>query len=74
MHSPEAGPERLRRSFLAFGDRVEFDQDRLIATVYARPFPRAQTQRAYERLCSDLHDVPITLTRNGVRYRLRFSW
>lgn len=71
---PEAGPERLRRAFLAFGDRVEFDHDQRIATVYARSFPRAQTQQAYERLCSELHDVPITLTRNGVSYRVRFSW
>ncbi len=71
---PEAGPERLRRSFLAFGDRVEFDHDRHIATVYARPFPRAKMQTAYERLCSELHNVPINLTRNGVSYRVRFSW
>lgn len=71
---PAAGPQRLRRAFLAFGDRVEFNHDQRIATVYARPFPRAQTQQAYERLCSELHDVPITLTRNGVNYRVRFNW
>ncbi len=71
---PGAGPERLRRSFLAFGDRVEFDHDRQIATVYARPFPRAQMQQAYEKLCSELYDVPIMLTRNDVNYRVRFSW
>lgn len=70
----EAGPNRLRRAFLAFGDRVEFDYDQHIATVYARPFPRAQTQQAYERLCSVLADVPIMLTRNGVSYRVQFSW
>jgi hypothetical protein len=70
----EAGPNRLRRAFLAFGDRVEFDHDKQIATVYARPFPRAQTQQAYERLCSVLADVPIMLTRNGVSYRVQFSW
>jgi len=70
----EAGPTRLRRAFLAFGDRVEFDHDKQIATVYARPFPRAQTQQAYERLCSVLADVPIKLTRNGVSYRVQFSW
>ncbi len=70
----EAGPARLRRTFLAFGDRVEFDHDKRTATVYARPFPRAQTQQAYERLCSALADVPITLTRNGVSYRVHFSW
>jgi hypothetical protein len=70
----EAGPNRLRRAFLAFGDRVEFDRDQQIATVYARPFPRAQTQQAYERLCSVLADVPISLTRNGVSYRVQFSW
>jgi hypothetical protein len=70
----EAGPNRLRRAFLAFGDRVEFDHDKQIATVYARPFPRAQTQQAYERLCYVLADVPIMLTRNGVSYRVQFSW
>jgi hypothetical protein len=70
----EAGPNRLRRAFLAFGDRVEFDHDKRMATVYARPFPRAQTQQAYERLCSVLADVPIMLTRNGVSYRVLFSW
>jgi hypothetical protein len=70
----EAGPNRLRRAFLAFGDRVEFDHDKRIVTVYARPFPRAQTQQAYERLCSVLADVPIMLTRNGVSYRVQFSW
>jgi hypothetical protein len=70
----EAGPKRLRRTFLAFGDRVEFDHEQHIATVYARRFPRATTQQAYERLCGSLYDVPITLTRNGVSYRVRFSW
>jgi hypothetical protein len=70
----EAGPNRLRRAFLAFGDRVEFDHDKQMVTVYARPFPRAQTQQAYERLCSTLTDVPIMLTRNGVSYRVQFSW
>ncbi len=71
---PEAGPERLWRSFFAYGDRVEFDHEQHIATVYARPFPRAQMQQAYERLCSELYDVPITLTRNGISYQVRFSW
>jgi hypothetical protein len=70
----EAGPNRLRRAFLAFGDRVEFDHGQQIAIVYARPFPRTQTQQAYERLCSVLADVPIKLTRNGVSYRVQFSW
>jgi len=70
----EAGPNRLRRAFLSFGDRVEFDYDQQLATVYARPFPRAQTQQAYERLCAVLADVPIMLTRNGVSYRVQFSW
>jgi hypothetical protein len=70
----EAGPNRLRRAFLAFGDRVEFDHDKQIATVYARPFPRAQTQQAYERLCSVLADVPIILTHNEISYRIQFSW
>jgi hypothetical protein len=56
---PEAGPERLRRSFLAFGDRVEFDPDQQIATVYARPFPRGPMQEAYERLCAELYDIAV---------------
>jgi hypothetical protein len=70
----EAGPNRLRRAFLAFGDRVEFDHEQRIATVYARRFPRASTQQAYERLCGLLHEVPVTLTRDGTGYRVRFSW
>ena len=70
----EAGPKRLRRAFLIFGDRVEFDHEQQTATVYARRFPRASTQQAYERLCEWLYDVPITLKRNGVSYRVRFSW
>lgn len=69
-----AGPNRLRRQFLAFGERVEFDAHSRIATVYAAPFPRAATQQAYERFCGLAHDLPITLPRNGIPYRLRFSW
>jgi len=69
-----AGPERLRRQFLAFGDRVEFDAQSGIATVYAAPFPRAATQQAYERFCSLAHDLPTTLRHKGTLYRLRFSW
>ena len=41
-----AGPDRLRREFLNHGPRVEFDHQRLIATVYAHPFPKARTQQA----------------------------
>lgn len=66
----EAGPNRLRRTFLAFGDRVEFDHEQRIATVYARRFPRASTRQAYEWLCG----VLVTLTRHGINYRVRFSW
>jgi len=69
-----AGPHRLRRQFLAFGDRVEFDAHSHIATVYAAPFPRAATQQAYERFCALAHDLPITLRHQGILYRLRFSW
>ncbi len=69
-----AGPNRLRRQFLAFGERVEFDAHSHIATVYAAPFPRAATQQAYERFCALAHELPITLPRNGIPYRLRFSW
>lgn len=69
-----AGPTRLRRQFLAFGNRVEFDAHSQIATVYAAPFPRAATQQAYERFCALAHELPITLPRNGILYRLRFSW
>lgn len=74
LGTAEAGPNRLRRAFLAFGDRVEFDYEKRIATVYARRFPRAATQQAYERFCGLLHDVPVTLARNGISYRVRFSW
>ena len=69
-----AGPARLRRQFLPFGDRVEFDHVRRIVTVYAQRFPRAQTQQAYERLCALQRDLPVTLERNGISYRVRFSW
>ena len=69
-----AGPNRLRRQFLAFGNRVEFDVHSGIATVYAGPFPRAATQKAYERFCGLAHDLPIPLRHKGIPYRLRFSW
>jgi len=69
-----AGPARLRRQFLPFGDRVELDHERRVLTVYAQRFPRARTQRAYERLCALLDDLPVTLERNAVSYRVRFSW
>jgi hypothetical protein len=69
-----AGPARLRRQFLPFGDRVELDHERRILTVYAQRFPRARTQRAYERLCALLDNLPVTLERNGISYRVRFSW
>jgi hypothetical protein len=69
-----AGPARLRREFLPFGDRVEFDHQQRIVTIYAQRFPRGRTQQAYERLCALLHDLPVTLQRNGVSYRVRFSW
>lgn len=69
-----AGPQRLRREFLAHGHRVEFDHQRLIATVYAQPFPRAPIQHAYEQLCGRLFDVPTTITRHGLPYQLRFRW
>jgi hypothetical protein len=69
-----AGPERLRRQFLPFGDRVEFDHERRIVTVYAQRFPRARTRQAYERLCALLDDLPVTFERNGISYRVRFSW
>lgn len=69
-----AGPARLRREFLPFGDRVEFDHQQRIVTVYAQRFPRDRTQQAYERLCALLHDLPVTLERSGVSYRVRFSW
>ncbi len=69
-----AGPARLRREFLPFGDRVEFDHERRTATVYPQRFPRARTRQAYERLCGLLNELPVTLERNGVCYRVRFSW
>ena len=69
-----AGPERLRREFFAYGDRIEFDHTRRIMTVFAQRFPRARTQQAYERLCAQLNDCPVTFMRDGVTYRVRFSW
>jgi hypothetical protein len=69
-----AGPTRLRREFLSFGESVEFDHQQRTVTVYAQRFPRARTQQAYERLCALLADLPVTLERGGVSYRVRFSW
>ncbi|MGB4805871.1 MAG: hypothetical protein WBV59_24745, partial [Anaerolineae bacterium] len=69
-----AGPARLRREFLAHGDRLEFDHVNHILTVFAKPFPRARTQRAYEWLCAQLNIRPVTFTRDGTAYRVRFSW
>lgn len=69
-----AGPERLRREFLAHGDRIEVDHAHSVMTVYAKPFPRARTQLAYERLCAQLNERPVTFVRDGRTYRVRFSW
>jgi len=69
-----AGPQRLRQAFLSFGHRVVFDHRLRIATVYPTQFPSARTQVAYERLCSHLHDTPLTLKRQGIEYQLRFHW
>jgi hypothetical protein len=68
------GPARLRREVLAFGDRVEIDPARQVMTVYAQPIPRARTRWAYEWLCARLADRPATFPRDGVPYRLVFSW
>jgi len=69
-----AGPARLRREFLAHGDRLEFDHVNHILTVFAKPFPRARTQRAYEWLCAQLNTRSVPFMRDGVEYRVRFSW
>jgi hypothetical protein len=71
---PGAGPERLRREFLAFGERVEFDHQAQTATVYAQRFPRGRMQQAYERLCATLNDLHISLKHDGISYRVLFSW
>jgi hypothetical protein len=69
-----AGPARLRREFLPFGDRVEFDHQQRVVTVYAQRFPRARIRQAYEHLCALFHDLPVALERNGVSYRVCFSY
>ncbi|MBN1427767.1 MAG: hypothetical protein JXB07_05230 [Anaerolineae bacterium] len=69
-----AGPERLRREFLAYGDRIEFDHAQGVMTVYAKPFPRRRTQLAYEQLCARLNERPVTFTRDSRTYRVLFSW
>ncbi len=69
-----AGPARLRREFLAHGDRLEFDHGNHSLTVFAKPFPRARTQRAYEWLCAQLNTRPVTFMRDCAAYRVRFSW
>ena len=68
-----AGPARLRREFLSFGDRVEMDHRQRTVIVYAQRFPRARMRHAYERLCALLNDLPVELERNGLSYRVRFS-
>ena len=69
-----AGPARLRREILAHGDRIEFDPGCKVMTVYAKPFPRARSQLAYEHLCAQLNERPVTFVRDGRTYRVRFSW
>ena len=69
----DANPERLRRSFLTFGTYVEFDHEKQIATVYADRWQQNQTRQAYLRLCELSQDESIILTRNGIRYQVRFS-
>jgi len=69
---PEAGPERLRRSFLSFGSKVEFDHVQRIAVVYACPFSHASMQQGYEKLYTELNDAGLTLVRNGIDYRIQF--
>ena len=68
------GPERLRREVLVFGEGVEIDPKRQVITVYARRIPRARGQWAYEWLCYRLADRLATFDRDGVPYRLEFSW
>jgi hypothetical protein len=68
----EAGPERLRRAFLSFGDRVEFDHVQRTAFVYAHRFSRMPMQQGYEELCTDLNNSGIRLMRNGINYHIRF--
>ena len=68
------GPERLRREVLVFGQRVEIDPQRQVMTVYARRIPRARGRWAYEWLCYRLADRPVMFNRDGVPYRLEFSW
>jgi len=69
-----ARPQRLRQAFLSFGHRVEFDHTLRTATVFPTEFPSARTQVAYERLCAQIQDIPLTLKRQGVEYQLRFQW
>ncbi len=71
---PEAGPKRLRRSFLSFGSRVEFNHVQRIVVVYARPFSRTPMQQGYEKLCAELNNSGITLMRNGIDYRVQFCY
>jgi len=47
----EAGPNRLKRAFLAFGDRVEFDHDKQIATVYAPPISHGPKHSKPTNVC-----------------------
>ena len=70
---PEAGPKRLRRSFLSFGQQVIFDHNLQVATVIATPFTNRNMRDAYRQLCQKLNNNPPILTRQGVAYRLYFK-
>jgi hypothetical protein len=74
MGLPGTGPARLRREFLAFGDRVEFDDQQRTVTVYPQRFPRGRIRQAYERLCAELNNRHVTLQHAGIDYRVIFSW
>lgn len=68
-----AGPERLRRAFFPFGERVEFNPQNQVATVFAKKFPTKEMRDAYAHFSSSLEDNPPTLTHQGVSYRLQFK-
>lgn len=68
-----AGPKRLRRAFFPFGERVEFNPENKVATVFAKRFPTKEMRDAYAHLGESFEDNPPILTRQGISYRLQFK-
>ena len=56
-----------------FGERVEFNPQNQVATVFAKKFPTKKMRDAYAHLADSFEHNPPTLTRQGIPYRLQFN-